>query len=736
MIIFAAERGSGLMEQNRELEIAWDFVENTGKSIFLTGKAGTGKTTFLKAVKQHSTKRLVVVAPTGVAAINAGGVTIHSFFQLPLSPFVPNATIKNRFDFSKEKRKIISTIDMLVIDEISMVRSDLLDAIDSVLRRFREHNKPFGGVQLLMIGDLSQLTPVVTSEDEQLLRPYYDTPYFFGSHALRLMDYVTIQLNHVYRQHDVTFVDLLNHVREGKTTTQDLQLLNSRVATPAEQNRAVQEKSYIRLTTHNHLANHYNDSELNRLPGQALTYEAEIEGTFPEYVYPTNVSLTLKVGAQVMFVKNDISGEHLYYNGRIGKVTFISENRIVVQCVDDEQAEIVVEPQEWENAKYTLNEQTKEIETEVLGVFRQYPLRLAWSITIHKSQGLTFDHAIIDANYSFAPGQVYVALSRCRTLEGMLLAAPISPTAIIQDQRVETYIGHQNVAAQESIVQLPLLKEEYYRQLLVELFTFSDIQQYQEQLCRVFIDYFHRTFATLTTLQKQTMLDVRLKLMDVAEKWILQIQRKSVEELHVDVFKERVRRSSQYFDETLRGLFVDLIAKTQQVKTANKTAAKRLDSAFSELQRAVYARLNLLQTMAEIDFSVPDYLHAKQQGLLEAMEGVGGKSPSKRKKKAEKKLKEKKEPTRNVTLRLYRQGLLPDMIAKERGLSLTTIYSHLAAFIAVGDLSVDEFVDSDKQRAILMAIRETGTQSRGAIKALCPPDITWEDITLVLATIR
>ena len=390
------------MAENHELRTAWDFVENTGRSIFLTGKAGTGKTTFLKTIVENSRKRPIVVAPTGVAAINAGGVTIHSFFQLPFTPYVPGSKLESKFDFGREKRKIIASIDLLIIDEISMVRADLLDAIDTVLRRFRDHYLPFGGVQLLMIGDLAQLTPVVTAEDEQILKPYYDTPYFFGSKALQQIDYVTIQLDHVYRQQEMSFIDILNQIREGHPTPEALSILNSHckptfIPKP--------EEPYIRLTTHNQLANYYNDTELKKLSGRSYLFHAEISGTFPDFSYPTAETLELKQGAQVMFVKNDPSAEHLYYNGRIGRVTYVDAYKILVLCDGDEEA-IEVEPLEWENTRYTLNEETREIETEVQGVFKQYPLRLAWAITIHKSQGLTFDRAIIDANQSFAPGQV------------------------------------------------------------------------------------------------------------------------------------------------------------------------------------------------------------------------------------------------------------------------------------------------------------------------------------------
>ena len=494
-----------MMTQNTELRNAWDFVEHTGRSIFLTGKAGTGKTTFLKTVVDQSSKRNVVVAPTGVAAINAGGMTIHSFFQLPFSPFVPGAKIESKFDFGKEKRKLIASLDLLIIDEISMVRSDLLDAIDSILRRFRDRYKPFGGVQLLMIGDLQQLTPVVTPDDERMLKPYYDTPYFFGSKALSEIDYVTIQLEKVYRQQDDTFLSLLNHIREGQPTAADLTLLNSRykpVFLPKP------EEGYIRLTTHNQMANNYNETELQKLSGRAVNYQAKIEGTFPEYSYPTAETLTLKVGAQVMFVKNDPSNEHRYYNGRIGHVTLAEPTRLLVYCPGDADA-IEVVPLEWENARYTLNDETREIETEVLGKFSQLPLRLAWAITIHKSQGLTFEHAIIDASLSFAPGQVYVALSRCKTLEGMVLASQIPPHAIINDERVDSYISHQEEAAQRSIDQLPTLKDEYYRYLLMELFDFKDILYREEYLGRIIIEFFYRSHTDIAELHKRALEDYK-----------------------------------------------------------------------------------------------------------------------------------------------------------------------------------------------------------------------------------
>ena len=620
------------MEQNKDLQIAWDFVENTGRSIFLTGKAGTGKTTFLKSVVEHSRKRPIVVAPTGVAAINAGGVTIHSFFQLPFTPFVPGAKVESRFDFGREKRKIIASIDLLIIDEISMVRADLLDAIDNVLRRFRDHRLPFGGVQLLMIGDLAQLTPVMTTEDEQMLKPYYNTPYFFGSKALQQTDYVTIQLEHVYRQQDQAFIDILNQIREGHPTTDTLSKLNTRCQ-PLFFPKP--EEAYIRLTTHNQQANYYNETELRKLGGRAYQYKAEIKGTFPDYSYPTAETLVLKQGAQVMFVKNDPSSDHLYYNGRIGRVTYLDEGKIQVRCEDDDEV-IEVEPLEWENARYTLNEETREIETDVLGTFRQYPLRLAWAITIHKSQGLTFDRAIIDANQSFAPGQVYVALSRCRSLEGLVLANPLSERAIINDDRVEDYIEQQETETERSIVQLPMLKQEYERMLLMQLFDFQPILYQEETMVRIFAEFFYRSQASLKQLHDRTLMELHQRVIEVAAKWQRMIQSMPVEELRNEAFLERVKRSAIYFCDTLNELLTKPIELSAKVEATNKLAKKRLDNTLPELRQTWLSRRYLLQKIAERGFTVSHYLREKQMSMLDAIDETSPKPSRQRKTKAKK----------------------------------------------------------------------------------------------------
>ena len=722
---------------NQELRSAWDFVEHTGRSIFLTGKAGTGKTTFLKTVVERSKKRSVVVAPTGVAAINAGGVTIHSFFQLPFTPYVPNARIKSKFDFGKEKRRIIASLDLLIIDEISMVRSDLLDAIDSVLRRFRDRYKPFGGVQLLMIGDLQQLTPVVTPEDEMLLKPYYDTPYFFGSKALQQIEYVTIQLEKVYRQEDASFVELLNAVREGHPSAEMLAKLNSRVVDnshfPVHDSQLA-----IRLTTHNYLADNYNENELAKLPSRSYTFQAEIEGVFPEYSYPTSEQLTLKKGAQVMFVKNDPTGDHRYYNGRIGEIVEMSENRVCVLCPGDDEA-IVVEPLTWENAQYQLNPETREIETKVQGKFHQLPLRLAWAITIHKSQGLTFEHAIIDANFSFAPGQVYVALSRCKTLDGMVLSAPIEARAIISDERVESYISRQEEEAHKSIEQLPQLKEEYYRFLLLELFDFHDIYYKEEHLLRLMTEFFYHSYTDITERHKRVLASLGAETMAVSEKWLQKIRQTPMEQLHQHDFLERVKRSATYFEESVRKAFTNSIELAASIKSNNKQAMNRFSDSLAETKQAVLSRRYLLARIAEQGFSIGTYLHEKQYSLLDAIDEDKVKKGKGEKVKKEPKPKPKKEPkekTWNITYQMYCRGLKPEDIAKERGLAVSTIIGHLARFIPTGEVTLSDLVPPAHQNAILKVIQTIGTaDGKTAIKNLCPPEVTYQEIELVLSVL-
>ena len=514
-------------DTNHDLQFAFDFVKFTNRNIFLTGKAGTGKTTFLHDLKKSSPKRMIVVAPTGVAAINAGGVTIHSFFQLPFHPYIPSFYLSENnhggktehkepegYKMSREKINIIKSLDLLVIDEISMVRADTLDAVDSALRRYKNRYLPFGGVQLLMIGDLQQLAPVVKDEDREIMNKYYNSFFFFGSRALSSTDYVTIELKHIYRQDDQIFINLLNKVRENQVDSEVLSELNKRYIPDFDPDS---DGGYITLTTHNYQAQILNDSKLEKLQGHPHSFNATIENEFPEFSYPTASELILKQGAQVMFVKNDLSGEKLFFNGKIGKVKTFEEEIIVVQCPDDDFP-IRVEMAEWQNMKYTLDDETKEIQETVIGTFKQYPLKLAWAITIHKSQGLTFDRAVIDAHTAFAHGQVYVALSRCRTLSGLVLSTRINHRSIIDDPAISDFI-HETIQNQPDQKQLAESKKAYQQILLTELFDFTSLSRGLNYGLKVINEHHDTILGDPQEMLGNAIASIKSDLIEVSEKF-------------------------------------------------------------------------------------------------------------------------------------------------------------------------------------------------------------------------
>lgn len=427
-----------MMERgNFELDVARFIVEKTDMSLFLTGKAGTGKTTFLREVVRYTKKKCIVLAPTGIAAVNAGAMTIHSFFQFGLGPFVQGVIEpKSDFRINKSKLELIRHLQLLIIDEVSMVRADLMDHIDVELRRIRRNSKPFGGVQLLMIGDLQQLPPIAHGGEDELLRQYYKTLYFFSSAALKSMKYSCIELKNVYRQTDGHFIDILNHARNCTLTSQDISDLNARYI-PGFSPKP--EDGYIRLMTHNRQVDYVNETELEKLDSKPYTFVAAVTGTFPEESYPTADSLTLKKGAQVMFIKND--PERRFINGTLGEVKSIDKDSIAVRLAESGMI-IDVEPVEWQNIRYQFDEESKEISSKQIGRFKQYPLKAAWAITVHKSQGLTFDKAIIDVHAAFSPGQAYVALSRCRTLDGLVLSSPVSASVFMRDNAVDAYMNY------------------------------------------------------------------------------------------------------------------------------------------------------------------------------------------------------------------------------------------------------------------------------------------------------
>ena len=606
---------------NSQLQLAYNFVQFTGKNIFLTGKAGTGKTTFLHNLRKHSPKRMVVVAPTGVAAINASGVTVHSFFQLSFGPLLPDYTTVNLMNqkshikanrFSKEKINIMKSMDLLIIDEISMVRADLLDGIDSTLRRFRNKNLPFGGVQLLMIGDLQQLAPIVKDEEGRLLQQYYDTPFFFSSKALQQTQYVSIELQHVYRQKDQNFINLLNKIRDNKIDNDVINQLNARYKPDFNPDN----EGYIILTTHNAKAKQINDSKLNRLPEKIHTFEAEVSNNFPEYAYPTDFELELKVGAQVMFVKNDPNPAKLFYNGKIGTIVDIDDDIITVNCDgDDEPIDVV--PVEWQKMKYTLDKETKEIKETIDGTFTQYPLKLAWAITIHKGQGLTFEKAIIDAEASFAHGQVYVALSRCKSLEGLVLKTPIAAQSVKHDKTVENFTKHYE-ENQPGKVELEASKKAYQQQLLTDLFDFNDLQKYIYYSIKILKNNSAGLQGNIIETFYEINKNVKPEITDVSSKFRTQLRNLflTTGDVEKDVaLQDRIQKASVYFSEKIKTLIIDKINNIS-IETDNKTVRKSVKDVLNKLLHEALFKTSCLHACKN-GFVVKDYLEIRAKASID-----------------------------------------------------------------------------------------------------------------------
>ena len=597
--------------KNDKIEMLNRFVQNTDVHIFLTGKAGTGKTTFLRNLAANTYKRMVIVAPTGVAAINAGGVTIHSFFQLPFGPIVPDgqslSLVSNKI--SKTKLKIMRSLDLLVIDEISMVRADLLDAVDAVLRKVRRSSDAFGGVQLLMIGDIQQLAPVARQNEWELLQPYYKSVYFFDSHVLRNNPYICVELNHIYRQNDEDFIGILNQVRNNKLDKKSADLLNQRFIpdfNPKDKD------GYITLTTHNSQADEINEQKLKEIKSKTLTFEAEINGIFPENAYPTKEVLELKVGAQVMFVKNDPSPAKEYYNGRIGKIiSYNKDEGLVVQCDNDI---INVTPVQWQNFEYTLNEKTNEIEEKEIGSFTQIPLRTAWAITIHKSQGLTFDKVILNAEMAFTHGQVYVALSRCTSLKGLVLKSKIQNNVLFNDNTINAFVDR--IPSLEPDKER-LAREEYkfVHHTIIDLFSFAELETQMNKLTKVLREndnIFDKDAVNQVTEKRKLF---REEIIDVATRFARQVDSIFANpNADFDFLQERIKKASAYFFEKLNALedIGDLINETDN-KAVNLSAKTALD-AIREILFVKTACLNLTTN----GFDVERFLELKNKKTVEA----------------------------------------------------------------------------------------------------------------------
>ena len=609
---------------NQKLQFAEELVLYTDSHIFLTGRAGTGKTTFLRNLRAKTYKRMVVVAPTGVAAINAGGQTIHSFFQLPFGPQIPEdgnespkpnarALASQYQKLRKSKLNIIRSLDLLVIDEISMVRADVLDAIDAVLRRARRSQKPFGGVQLLMIGDVHQLAPVAKPEEWEILAPYYNNVYFFGSHVLQKTPYLCVELDHVYRQHDEDFITLLNKVRDNRMDAECLQLLNQRYLPDFHPD---DKDGYITLTTHNHQADEINESKLEALPSQSVFFDADIKGTFPENTFPTKEELELKIGAQVMFVKNDPSPEKAFFNGKIGRIVGIDEDQssVEVQCGDEI---LTVTKLTWQNMEYSINAENQNIEENEIGSFTQIPLRLAWAVTIHKSQGLTFDRLIIDAGHAFAHGQVYVALSRCTSLEGLVLKTRIPSSALMNDFSVNQFVDHipELEPTQEKVDQL---RHDYELEVMLELIDFYGLYKGFGKVMKILYDnntLFDADMIQDLSKRRNQFLEILCGVSSKFEGQVRQLHSQMPSCEQNTILQERLTKGAIYFKEQLDKLtegFFEL-----PFKTDNKAINELLTEALGQFKEDLQTKQSCLETCCK-GFSIKEYQRAKAVAVLEA----------------------------------------------------------------------------------------------------------------------
>lgn len=807
------------MQTNRQLELAYNFVQFTGQNIFLTGKAGTGKTTFLKNLKEKSPKRMIVVAPTGVAAINAGGVTIHSFFQLSFAPQIgiENEQIR-QMRFNREKINIIRSLDLLVIDEISMVRADTLDAVDRVMRRFKNGRKPFGGAQVLMIGDLQQLAPVVKNEEWNLLKREYETVYFFSSKVLKQTSFISIELKHVFRQQDDRFIEILNKVRDNKLDQEAVKVLNERYLPGF---RPGENEGYITLCTHNIQADRINDEKLRAIQLKAQVFKAKIEGKFPDYSYPTDFELKLKVGAQVMFVKNDPSPEKLFYNGRIGKITDIEDDTVFVLCPGEEN-EIAVSPLLWENVKYSIDENTAEIKEEVEGSFSQMPLKLAWAITIHKSQGLTFEKAIIDAEASFAHGQVYVALSRCKTLEGMVLSSPVSTRSIINDVTVSGFI-QQVENNQPGENELLHAKLEYQKDLLTELFKFNLASYLLASVNKLMNENKSALPDVLVSHFKKMETDFNTELVEVTGKFQNQIEQllNVNPEIEQNIrLQERIKKASVYFAGKLKNIVINGLNKAD-LDVDNKVLRKQISNSVSRLledaetklagfdvcsngfdiKKLLDARAKAMletdnpqpkkQKVKEIvnpeniphpllysllrswrfekatELGIPVYMVFSQKALtemvnylpadtatLQRINGMGEKKieqfgadilqmvqhycDENNIEKSEIPLKEiplkkKKEPkpdTKKLSYDLYKSGKTITEIAHERGFAQTTIESHLAHYVGLGELDVKQLISETKLNRIVAYFKSVENKGFGEAKTFFGDEVSYSELRI------
>ena len=708
---------------NHIFQLAAQFINQTGKPVFLTGKAGSGKTTFLRYIKENSFKKMAVVAPTGVAAINAGGVTMHSFFQLPFGPFLPadQANLLKNVRFNADKRQLLQELELLIIDEVSMVRSDMLDAIDTVLRHFRNQpGQPFGGVQLLYIGDLFQLPPVISDGEWDILKRYYKSPFFFDAKALQQEAPLYLELQKIYRQNDADFIHILNNIRHNQATQADLVRLHEHYIPGFEPAKA---DNYITLTSHNAKALDINQTALDSLPGHEYAFEAVLTGEFNEKSFPAEKILQLKEGAQIMFIKNDKGETRRYFNGKIGTIKEMNAEKIQV-TFPGEEGELTVEQETWKNIRYQYNNDKDSIEEEELGTFKQYPIRLAWAITIHKSQGLTFEKAIIDAGASFAAGQVYVALSRLTAMDGLILRSRIHPHSISTDPRV---IAFTESKLAEGALQKELEEEQkkFISRSLIQSFSWGKLV---DGLQTNYDEHDHRQFPEQrkAVLLGKEWLDKAIVQQETAVKFTRQLEHllAAAPENGYAPLQQRTQAAAAYFTKALQEeLITPLEQHINEYKI--KLKVKKYVKSLHELNLLFTRKKQQIEQAAKIASGLTTGMDAAAllSVLQEMNPWVGGAAEGG---------KSLKGSSHRISLELFKAGNTVDDIVTLRGMTKSTVESHLASFIGTGEIDVKELVPAHKIEIILSTIESVGGSSLSPIKQKAGDDYSFGEIKAVM----
>jgi PIF1-like helicase/Helix-turn-helix domain/Helicase len=742
------------------------FINQTHRSVFLTGKAGTGKTTLLREIIQTTHKNCVVVAPTGIAALNAGGVTIHSMFQLPFGGFIPDnsspqfsedtkfetkATLRRHFKMSGVKRAVIKNMELLVIDEVSMLRADLLDAMDFMMQSVRKKSSPFGGVQVLFIGDLLQLPPVIRDEEWRRLRNYYNGKFFFHSHVIQQNPPLYIELSKIYRQTDDVFISILNNLRNNTISAQDVQNLNKYV-NPNLDLKA--NKGYITLTTHNSKADAMNADALEDLEGKLLVYKPLIVGDFPEKIFPVEEELKLKVGAQVMFVKNDLSFDKKYFNGKMGMVKSLSKQEILVHF-PEENTTIEVEKYEWQNIRYKVDELTKEIEEEVLGTFVHYPIKLAWAITVHKSQGLTFDKAALDVSQVFLPGQAYVALSRLRSLNGLILLSPLRMNGISNDQDVMDY--SLNKASDEFLKNsLHFETKNFIHNYLITSFDWAELAQEWRNHKFSYLENSESSAKSKQANWAARQLEAIEKLLDPSQKFIVQLNKIfNTETVDLNHVSDRFQAAYNYFIKPMDDLVFEILWKIEEVRRQKKAKAFYDElTVLEELQTKAVLRLMKVKLLIEIVVAgetiskerltsepIKKYIFHKREAIQAQFKEanvtlIDDEEDVVRYTKKQKAAKAPKKSTIQETYELWLEKNSIQEIAAIRKFTEETILGHLTKLIIEKVISINEVLPDDKIQELTEAFYGYKEESISPLKEKYGDKFSWEELRMFKASLN